>query len=89
MLTQFQFCEENGIPFCAIIGESELKDDVVTIRKMESREEVDLLQFRVLVFGVGFTLFTCSVFKFLSFFSLGENEAKTSCCLSEDRQITR
>ena len=40
MLSQFQFCEEHGIPFCAIIGESELKDGVVTLRDMQSRREV-------------------------------------------------
>lgn len=40
MLTQFQFCEENGIPFCAVLGESELKEGVVTLRDMCSRQEV-------------------------------------------------
>jgi histidyl-tRNA synthetase len=42
MLSQFQFCEENGIPFCAVVGESEIKDGVVTLRDMESRQEVTL-----------------------------------------------
>ena len=40
MLTQFQFCEENGIPFCAVLGESELNEGVVTLRDMYSRQEV-------------------------------------------------
>lgn len=40
MLSQFQYCEENGIPFCAVIGDSELKDGVVTVRDMQSRQEV-------------------------------------------------
>ncbi|XP_046853227.1 histidine--tRNA ligase, cytoplasmic-like isoform X2 [Xenia sp. Carnegie-2017] len=40
MLSQFQYCEENGIPFCAVIGDSELKDGVVTLRDMKSRKEV-------------------------------------------------
>lgn len=40
MLNQFQFCEENGIPFCLVIGESELQQGVVTLRDMASREEV-------------------------------------------------
>ncbi|KAK2563227.1 Histidine--tRNA ligase [Acropora cervicornis] len=39
MLNQFQFCEENGIPFCLVIGESELQQGVVTLRDMASREE--------------------------------------------------
>lgn len=41
MLSQFQFCEENGIPLCAIIGESELKDGVVTLKDLQSRQEVN------------------------------------------------
>ena len=40
MLNQFQFCEENGIPICLVIGESELQQGVVTLRDMASREEV-------------------------------------------------
>lgn len=43
MLTQFQFCEEKGIPFCAVIGESELNDGVVTVRDMQSRQEVETI----------------------------------------------
>ena len=40
MLNQFQFCEENGVPFCAVIGESELQQGVVTLRDMTTRKEV-------------------------------------------------
>lgn len=40
MLNQFQFCEENGVPFCVVIGESEIAKGVVTLRDMSSREEV-------------------------------------------------
>ena len=40
MLTQFQFCEDNLIPFCVVIGESELQKGVVTLRDMSTREEV-------------------------------------------------
>lgn len=39
LLNQFQFCEENGVPFCVVIGESELLQGVVTLRDMASREE--------------------------------------------------
>ena len=48
MLSQFQFCEDNEIPFCAVIGESELKEGVVTLRDMKSRQEVDDLECFVL-----------------------------------------
>ncbi|CAB3999508.1 histidine--tRNA ligase, cytoplasmic-like isoform X2 [Paramuricea clavata] len=44
MLSQFQFCEDNEIPFCAIIGESELKEGVVTLRDMKSRQETKVKQ---------------------------------------------
>jgi len=40
MLNQFQYCEETGIPFCVVIGEKELEEGVVTLRNMETREEV-------------------------------------------------
>ena len=40
MLNQFQFCEENGIPLCVVIGDSELQQGVVTLRDMTSRIEV-------------------------------------------------
>ena len=40
MLNQFQFCEENGVPFCVVIGESEIEKGVVTLREMSSRKEV-------------------------------------------------
>lgn len=39
-MNQFQYCEENGIPFCAVIGEEELKNEVVTLRNMVTREQV-------------------------------------------------
>uniref|UniRef100_G3WVH9 Histidine--tRNA ligase, cytoplasmic n=1 Tax=Sarcophilus harrisii TaxID=9305 RepID=G3WVH9_SARHA len=40
LLTQLQYCEETGIPLVAIIGEQELKDGVVKLRSVASREEV-------------------------------------------------
>lgn len=40
LLTQLQHCEETGIPLVAILGEQELKDGVVKLRNVASREEV-------------------------------------------------
>ena len=40
MLSQFQMCEDTGIPFCVVIGEKELQEGVVTLRDMSTREEV-------------------------------------------------
>uniref|UniRef100_A0A8D0MI44 Histidine--tRNA ligase, cytoplasmic n=1 Tax=Sus scrofa TaxID=9823 RepID=A0A8D0MI44_PIG len=42
LLNQLQYCEEAGIPLVAIIGEQELKDGVVKLRSVTSREEVDV-----------------------------------------------
>merc|ERR1719150_1060334 len=44
MLNQLQYCEENGIPFAVIIGESELQKGVVKIRTIKSREETEVLR---------------------------------------------
>lgn len=40
LLSQLQYCEEAGIPLVAIIGEQELKDGVIKLRSVASREEV-------------------------------------------------
>lgn len=40
LLNQLQYCEDAGIPLVAIIGEQELKDGVVKLRSVTSREEV-------------------------------------------------
>lgn len=40
LLNQLQYCEETGIPLVAIIGEQELKDGVIKLRSVASREEV-------------------------------------------------
>ena len=40
LLNQLQYCEEAGIPLVAIIGEQELKDGVIKLRSVASREEV-------------------------------------------------
>ncbi|XP_056295882.1 histidine--tRNA ligase isoform X3 [Pseudoliparis swirei] len=42
LLSQLQHCEESGIPLVAILGEQELKDGVVKLRVVASREEMDI-----------------------------------------------
>ncbi|XP_065410898.1 histidine--tRNA ligase, cytoplasmic-like isoform X5 [Chrysemys picta bellii] len=42
LLNQLQYCEDTGIPLTAIIGEQELKDGVVKLRVVASREEVNI-----------------------------------------------
>lgn len=42
VLTQFQHCEEYGIPFGLIIGSSELERGVVKIKEFATREEYDV-----------------------------------------------
>ncbi|XP_065844519.1 histidine--tRNA ligase, cytoplasmic-like isoform X2 [Oscarella lobularis] len=42
LLNQFQFCEENQVPFLVIIGEEELKGGFVKLRNTKTREEVSL-----------------------------------------------
>ncbi|XP_019362157.1 PREDICTED: histidine--tRNA ligase, cytoplasmic [Gavialis gangeticus] len=42
LLNQLQYCEDTGIPLVAIIGEQELKDGVVKLRDVATREEVDI-----------------------------------------------
>uniref|UniRef100_A0A6I8NPP4 histidine--tRNA ligase n=1 Tax=Ornithorhynchus anatinus TaxID=9258 RepID=A0A6I8NPP4_ORNAN len=42
LLPQLQHCEATGIPLVVIVGERELKDGVVKLRKVASREEVDI-----------------------------------------------
>ena len=40
ILHQLQYCEENGIPFTVIIGEEEIKNNVVKLRDVNTRNEV-------------------------------------------------
>lgn len=40
LLTQLHYCENTGIPLMVIIGEKELKEGVVTLRRVASRVEV-------------------------------------------------
>uniref|UniRef100_UPI003AB09D16 histidine--tRNA ligase isoform X6 n=1 Tax=Centroberyx gerrardi TaxID=166262 RepID=UPI003AB09D16 len=42
LLSQLQHCEDSGIPLVAILGEQELKDGVVKLRTVATREEVDV-----------------------------------------------
>ncbi|XP_076005340.1 histidine--tRNA ligase isoform X2 [Genypterus blacodes] len=42
LLSQLQHCEDMGIPLVAILGEQELKDGVVKLRAVATREEVDV-----------------------------------------------
>ncbi|XP_062384221.1 histidine--tRNA ligase-like [Sardina pilchardus] len=42
LLNQLQHCEETGIPLVAILGEQELKDGIVKLRDVASREEVEI-----------------------------------------------
>ncbi|XP_009888975.1 PREDICTED: histidine--tRNA ligase, cytoplasmic isoform X2 [Charadrius vociferus] len=42
LLNQLQYCEDTGIPLVAIVGEQELKDGVVKLRVVATREEVNV-----------------------------------------------
>ncbi|XP_069055503.1 histidine--tRNA ligase, cytoplasmic-like [Pleurodeles waltl] len=42
LLSQLHYCEETGIPLVVIIGEQEIKDGVVKLRVVRTREEVDV-----------------------------------------------
>jgi histidyl-tRNA synthetase len=41
-LDQFQYCEDNLIPFCVIIGEDEIKNNVVTLKNCITRSQEKL-----------------------------------------------
>merc|ERR1719512_711868 len=42
MLSQLQYCEENGIPMAVVIGESEIAAGVVKLRDVATREELEV-----------------------------------------------
>ena len=42
LLNQFQYCEENNIPFCAVLGDQELAKGFVTLKNMITREQVEV-----------------------------------------------
>ena len=39
-LNQVQYCEKQGIPFMAILGEEEVKQQIVKLRDVEQKTEV-------------------------------------------------
>ncbi len=42
MLSQLQYCEENGVPFAVILGSSEIERGIVKLRVVETREEIEV-----------------------------------------------
>merc|ERR1719461_2621680 len=42
MLTQLQYCEEQGIPLAVVLGESEIAKGVVKLRNIATREEAEV-----------------------------------------------
>uniref|UniRef100_A0A646QFZ5 histidine--tRNA ligase n=1 Tax=Hemiscolopendra marginata TaxID=943146 RepID=A0A646QFZ5_9MYRI len=42
LLAQLQHCEDNGIPFAIIIGESELQKGIVKLRNVKTRQEEEM-----------------------------------------------
>nr|CAH7738757.1 unnamed protein product [Callosobruchus chinensis] len=42
LLQQLQHCEEYGIPLALILGESEIKNGIVKLRNVTTREEVEI-----------------------------------------------
>ncbi|CAH1108973.1 unnamed protein product [Psylliodes chrysocephalus] len=42
LLAQLQHCEDNGIPFALILGESEIKNGIVKLRDVTSRQELEI-----------------------------------------------
>lgn len=42
LLVQLQHCEENGIPFAIVFGDSELEKGVVKLRNVASRKEEEI-----------------------------------------------
>ena len=42
LLVQLQTCEEQGIPWAIVIGQSELEKGIVKLRNVTSREEIEV-----------------------------------------------
>lgn len=42
ILHQIQYCEKQKIPFGIIIGDSELKQKIVKLRMIDTREEIEI-----------------------------------------------
>ncbi len=73
LLSQLQHCEETGIPLVAILGEQELKDGVVKLRNVASREEVRLIVSQI-VYYLSYLLTT-----------FGLTDYKTILCIISNR----
>jgi histidyl-tRNA synthetase len=41
-LDQFQYCEEQSIPFCVIVGDDEIKNNIVTLKNVVTRDQEKL-----------------------------------------------
>lgn len=44
LLTQFQYCEKEGVPFVVLVGEEEKEQGGVKIRDVETRKEVHYIK---------------------------------------------
>ena len=42
VLNQFQYAEDNNIPFCIILGQDEISKEMYKIRNTETRDETDI-----------------------------------------------
>ena len=42
VLDQFQYAEDNNIPYCIILGKDEISREVYKIRNTKSREEIEI-----------------------------------------------
>ena len=42
LLQQLQYCEDHGVPFAVILGESELQRGIVKLRHVATREETEV-----------------------------------------------
>ena len=42
LLQQLQYCEDHGVPFAVILGESELQRGIVKLRHVPTREETEV-----------------------------------------------
>ena len=42
LLAQLQTCEEQGIPWAVVVGQSEIEKGVVKLRNVATREEIEI-----------------------------------------------
>lgn len=58
ILNNYQYCETNGIPYAVILAEDELKQGLVKIRNIQTRDEVKIaIQFVKFNFNLNFNSF--------------------------------